>query len=206
MSWASPHVPEALANRARSDGETCVPASHTRAAPRGFQSVASSPLLGPLLQPCGGGLAGLGGRWLTPCVLPLLSPSAQTTSSETNEGALLVERTGSDFSQTLFFLPLLVGGATCGWLALPLTLACPRTLHRHAASLSPHSHPQGFYLLSVVLGLSPLEALRNGKENIFFPTGAGGCKEQLPSPCHTAPRSYWPRLRDTDRKNSPDPD
>ena len=130
--------------------------------------MASSPLLGPSLQPCGGGLAGLGGRWLTPCVLPRLSPSAQTTSSETNEGALLVERTSSDFSQTLFFLPLLVGGATCGWLVLPLTLARPCLLHRHAASLCSSLTPTG--LLSPVSGVAfaAVGSIMQWKRKYFF--------------------------------------
>ena len=49
----------------------------------------------------------------------------------------------------------------------------------------PYSHPQGFYLLSVVLGLSPLEASFAMENKIFFcPTGAGGRKKQLPSVSH----------------------
>ena len=74
-----------------------------------------------------------------------------------------MDSAGSDFSQTLFLLPLLVGGFTCGWLLL-LTLAYPCVLHRHAASLCSLLTPTG--LLSPVssVGLVTLGSIFcNGK-------------------------------------------
>lgn len=100
--------------------------------------------------------------------------------------------------------------APCWWIALALILVRPYVSFRcvlegpRAAGCSchshlpthvsyadtrplsaPNSHPQGFYLLSVALGLSPLEASYAMEKKIFFcPAGAGGCKEQLPSVSH----------------------
>lgn len=98
---------------------------------------------------------------------PLLSDHVRRE----HEGALLVNRAGSDFSQTLCLLLLRVGGATCGWLLLPLTLAYPCVLCRHAASLCSSLTPTG--LLSPVssVGLVTIGSiLCNGKENIFLPS------------------------------------
>lgn len=100
--------------------------------------------------------------------------------------------------------------APCWWIVLPLILvrpcvsfccllegpratscSCCSHLPTHVSYAdtrplsAPHSHPQGFYLLSVVLGLSPLEASYAMEKKMFFcPTGGGGCKEQLPSVSH----------------------
>ena len=112
--------------------------------------------------------------------------------------------------------------APCWWIALPLILvrpcvsfccllegpraascSCCSHLPTHVSYVdtrplsAPHSHPQGFYLLSVVLGLSPLEASYAMEKKIFFAQlEVEGAKSSFLL-CHMAPRSSWLWLRDT---------
>lgn len=76
---------------------------------------------------------------------------------------------------------------------------------------APHSHPQGFYLLLlVVLGLSPLEASYAMETKTFFAQlelegvkSSSSGTTSFPLLCHASPRSCWLLLNDLGRKNSP---
>lgn len=172
-------------------------------------------LLAPHCSPVEGAWLG----WVRGCFAPLMG-FAQTVLEQRcpdhicrvgNEGAPQVDCAGSDFGQSLFFFPFLVGGVPCGWLAGPaLTLACSCALHRRAATLCSSLTLTG--LLSPPVGgvrfVTTGSILSNGKENIFVQLELEGVKSSSSGTssflllCHTAPRSCWLWLSDMGYKNN----
>lgn len=108
------------------------------------------------------------------------------------KGSCQAGHAGSDFGQSLFFSSLLVGGSHAAGLTAHACLpVCPPQTQPLSAL---HPHPRGFYFhLSVVLGLSPLEASYAMEKKTFFATleleGAkGNCSRTASFPLlgHTA--------------------